>query len=295
MSSTRSAALGLYHDGKITLDEYSRLVGGELESKRMIGSRGFGGSNVLKACETRSIQEDCAVSEPPVDDITEVDPPVEEDIAPPPQCEESEWILPSPPEEVLPEEVLPEEVPAPDATAAPAEDEGIGEGTVAVVVANEDQTRVEYKADKCWLWCFRCPPRLATHEITFGSRKLPVWLRMEGTKNRLMLIPTCCHQCNAEFRATDSTREQEEQRIREGFWNLKISWDNLTKDAREMAEARAGRKVGLFTRVGKVAHLDVERFRERLKREDSSETLDLERFRAEGRDCGLGRQVGGLF
>ena len=153
----------------------------------------------------------------------------------------------------------------PSSSAEPPESEPVEANAAAVEVEEKDRnTMPEHGARKCWLWFFRCPARLATHEFTFGDGMLPEWLDFEGDTDKSLVVPICCSQCNFESRPEHSNGEEEEEKIRALFANLKIDWGMLGMEAREMAKVREGREVALFTRSGKVAHGDIEQFRVRL-------------------------------
>ena len=270
-SSGESTATALYQRGEISYDAYQQPS----ESIDMPKKSGwpFGTPNCIDP------------PEPPADDLPDAsacapgdEPTTEDHIPPPSPAQESEWVMPSPPAEPL---------------------DGDQEEVKAAAIEVEEKhknTMPKHSARKCWLWCFRCPPRLATHEFTFGDGMLPEWLDFDGGKDKSLVVPICCNQCNFESRSEGSNREEEEEKIRTSFANLKIGWDRLSMEAREMAEVREGREVALFTRSGKVAHIDIKQFRVRLIRDDVGETLDWDKFcKDKNSDFGMGKLVGGLF
>ena len=161
----------------------------------------------------------------------------------------------------------------------------------------EDESKqAEYKVDKCCLWCFRCPPRLATHEIIFGDGKLPDWLKLESEIDRPPCIPICCGQCKRELRDECDSREEEEENVRKAFLYMKTDWHSFDKEPRKMAAIRAGDGVALFKRDGRIAHRDIDLFRLNLRRCDDAETLDLDLFCEDPTcDFGTGKLIGGLF
>ena len=213
------------------------------------------------------------------DDIGSEPPPPPEAPASPEPAPESDWVMPSPP---------PEDLPGEEHTAATTQmvqEKGEGENQ-----------KPEKEVDKCYLWCFRCPPRSATHEIVFGDGKLPDWLKLESEIGKPPFIPICCGQCNRELRDECDSREVEEDNVRKGFLYMKTDWHSFEKEPREMAAVRAGEGVALFKRAGRIAHRDIDLFRLNLRRCDSGETLDLELFKEDPTSgFGMGKLVGGLF
>ena len=276
LTSWESTALRLYRAKEINLEEYSGMVG--LKPVK-----------VAKAKDSYNLEEQYTPLEPidavkmvpqeVDDDIGSVPPPPPEAPAPPEPAPEADWVMPSPP----PDDPSGEE--DTEATTRVVQEKGRGE-----------TEKHEKTADKCYLWCIRCPLRLATHEITFGQGKIPDWLELEGEKDNPPFIPVCCGQCNREERDECDSREDEEDYVRKGFLYLKFHWDALSEKAREMAAIRAGQGVALFARDGKAAHVDIDVFRSRLRRCDYGETLDLDLFSEDPTgDFGTGKLVGGLF
>lgn len=217
-----------------------------------------------------------------VDDFISEEPPPPE----PEPTHESERIIPSPP---------PEDPPAQRFDDLPVEENT--EATTQVVQENGENRndKSEITVDKCYLWCFRCSLRWATHEIVFGEGKLPDWLEL-GDTDRPPFIPVCCDQCNRELRDECDSREDEEKKVRLDFLFMKPNWHTFGKESREMAGIRAGEGVTLFKRGGRIAHLDIDLFRSRLGRSDRVETLDLDQFCKDSTaNFGIGKLVGGLF
>ena len=275
LTPQESAALKLYRSGTINIDDYAELVG----CKPI---------KVAKANDSFDSPERFAPPPPPpppepIDDdkvLQEIDDYMNGGPSPrsePPR--ESDWVMPSPP----PDDLL---------------DKQRTEATIQVVPEKEEHEseKSEHKVDKCYLWCFRCPPRLATHEIRFGDGKIPDWLKLEGEIDNPPFIPICCGQCNRELRDECDNRDDEEDNIRKGFLCLKTNWHAFSKEPRQMAAVRAGGGVALFKRAGRIAHRDIDLFRSGMCWCDSGETLDLELFQEDPKgDFGTGKLVGGLF
>ena len=158
----------------------------------------------------------------------------------------------------------------------------------------EDQTERMVDAGGWSLsWCIRCRRQ---DEFKFCDKALPKWLGFDGDQEEPVVFPICCAQCNDRSRQSFSNRSDEVKKLSRALQDLKLDWEAMSREPRELGRAKTGREVTLYTQKGVVALVDVEQFRLYAKWGDRVETQNVERFRnGESSGLGMGCVMGGLF